>query len=298
MSDIDAIRAFVAVYRSGTVTAGAATSGVSQPAMSMQLARLESRLGVRLFDRTARGMSPTSAGHELARQAAAPLAAIDRILSPPQPSDPLTGLVRIAGPADLIAERLVPALANLAQRGVRLEFLPELGTGPLDLLVAGSADMAISTSRPADRAVEFQPLYDEKFLLVAAPRWALPRAAAAEVVRQRLADVPIVAFAPDLPLIRRFWRVAFRARISRTAAIVVPDLRAVRAAVVAGLGMTVLPDYLCAEALATRSLIELVRPTGHPFNTAYLAWTAGAAPVARIDAVRGTLAKAAQGWSQ
>jgi DNA-binding transcriptional LysR family regulator len=243
-------------------------------------------------------MSPTSAAHELARQAAAPLAAIDRLLSPPVPPDRLAGLVRVAGPAELFAERVVPTLAPLAARGVRLEFVPQLGSGPVDSLVAGAAELAISTVRPTHRGVDFEPLYDERFLLVAAPRWALPRATPATEAKARLADIPIVAFGPELPLIRRFWRVVFRARISRTATIVVPDLRAVRTAVVAGAGMTVLPDYLCSDALAARALVELVRPPAYPSNTAYLAWSSAAAATARVDAVRGTLLQAAKAWTR
>jgi len=68
-----------------------------------------------------------------------------------------------------------------------------------------------------------------------------------------------------------------------------PDLRAVRNAVIAGIGMTVLPRYLCAESLAAGTLIELVQPTGHPHNTLFPVWKGGIGPSARLDAVRGTL---------
>lgn len=60
------LAAFQAVVETGSVTAAAQRLHVSQPALTREIRALEERLGVALFDRLPRGMSPTEAGRLLA----------------------------------------------------------------------------------------------------------------------------------------------------------------------------------------------------------------------------------------
>lgn len=50
-----------------------------------------------------------------------------------------------------------------------------------------------------------------------------------------------MSYGPELPILRRYWRVVFGQRLERRAAVLAPDLRAVREAVAAGAGISVLP---------------------------------------------------------
>lgn len=65
MASPDWLRTFLAVYRTGSISAGAVQRGLSQPAASQQLAALERRVGLPLFTRTATGVEPTRRGREL-----------------------------------------------------------------------------------------------------------------------------------------------------------------------------------------------------------------------------------------
>jgi LysR family transcriptional regulator of abg operon len=56
------LRAFLAVVRSGNLTAAADTIGLTQPALTKTIRKLELDFGARLFDRTTRGMVLTPAG--------------------------------------------------------------------------------------------------------------------------------------------------------------------------------------------------------------------------------------------
>ena len=65
MATAEWLRTFVAIYRTGSVTDGAALRALSQPAASQQLRSLERSVGARLFDRTPHGVEPTRSGREL-----------------------------------------------------------------------------------------------------------------------------------------------------------------------------------------------------------------------------------------
>ncbi len=65
----DQLMTFLAVVDTGSFSAGAERRGISQPAVSMQMALLEKSLGLRLMDRPARGIIVTEAGVTLAQYA-------------------------------------------------------------------------------------------------------------------------------------------------------------------------------------------------------------------------------------
>src|SRR5690606_15091168 len=61
------IQYFVCLYEEGTVTRAAKRLNIVQPALSMQIAKLEEALGQRLFERSTQGMQPTAAGRQMYR---------------------------------------------------------------------------------------------------------------------------------------------------------------------------------------------------------------------------------------
>lgn len=76
------LRYFIAVVEEGTVRAAAERLRISQPSLSQQVAQLERRLGVRLFDRSATGMHPTDAGRRLLGIATPTLQAMNDLGAP------------------------------------------------------------------------------------------------------------------------------------------------------------------------------------------------------------------------
>src|ERR1700685_2827623 len=80
MARADWLRTFLAVYRSGSVTAGAQHRGLTQPAASQHLAALEGSVGGSLFVRTPGGMEPTQQGRELYARVAEPLDGLETVL--------------------------------------------------------------------------------------------------------------------------------------------------------------------------------------------------------------------------
>ncbi|MFC9897317.1 LysR family transcriptional regulator [Nocardia sp. NPDC127579] len=294
------LRTFLAVYRAGSLTAGAAQVGLSQPTVTTQLQALERRVGRPLFERLPRGVAPTAAAHDLAARVAAPLDALETALggsSTPAASSPEPPVL-LGGPAELLATRAVPALAPLIAGGIRLTVVTGLTDDLLIDLRAAKLDLVIATTRPRGRSVPAEPLADEEFLLVAAPQLAhridLARLSAGDPTA--LTGVPLLSYAPDLPILRRYWRHVFATRLETEPALTVPDLRAVLAAVVAGAGCSVLPRYLCERDLHAGTIIPLLTPPDSPINTAYLAHRPGAPARPHVDQVRTALLQAATAW--
>jgi DNA-binding transcriptional LysR family regulator len=131
----------------------------------------------------------------------------------------------------------------------------------------------VSAVRPRRPGLHVQPLCDEEFVLVASPALLarLDRDLLAQRPARALASLPLLAYAEDLPVIRRWWRHVLGVAPPHRAALVVPDLRGLHAAAVAGAGATVLPRYLCAKDLATGRLAVPLTTDDPPINTLYLA---------------------------
>ncbi|MEV4708738.1 LysR family transcriptional regulator [Actinoplanes sp. NPDC049316] len=296
--DLMLLRTFLAVYRAGSVTAGARLLGLSQPTVTGQVRALEHQLGRRLFDRVPRGVVATSVADELAGRVAGPLDELAAVTahSPASRPEALAEPVHVAGPAEILSARVLPALAPLVARGVRLRVATGLADDLLDGLRVGRFDLVLSAVRPRGRTLVAVPLMDEEFVLVAAPVWAERVGPVDPQDPRSLEDAPLVTYAEDLPIARRYWRHVFHRRLNASAAVVIPDLRGVLAAVTAGAGITVLPRYLCESELASGRLALLLDPADPPINTGFLAQRAGARRHPHLTLVRETLIREARTW--
>lgn len=296
--DLDLLAVFLDIYRTGSLSAAAGIRGVSQPAISGQLARLEREVGAPLFVRTPRGATPTDRADDLARRAGPHLDALRQALAAGDPGPDPLGTVRIGGPAEGMAARILPALTPLVERGLRVRASFGLAADLLAALARGELDLVVSAIRPTARGLLATPLIDEQFVLLGPPSLARtvdPVALAADPVRA-LAHLPLVAYAEDLPIVRRYWRSEFGRRPPNEVVMTAPDLRAVLAAVIAGAGVSVLPHFLAEAALGAGSVLELHRPQIEPLNTIYLAIPAGRQRDPSIAAVHRRLLDRARQW--
>lgn len=297
MPDLDLLSTFLEIYRGGSITAAAARRGLSQPAVSGQLARLEEQLGEPLFVRTGRGAVPTERGYELARRIGTHLDELHRAVTGTAEDVP-DGTVHLAGPSDLMALRVLPALAPLTAGGLRLRITLGLAEELLAALVAARVDLVVSSVRPRLRNVAATPFADEEFLLVGPPGLArtIDQARLVDEPVRALAHLPLVAYGEELPIVRRYWRSEFGRRPPNPVSVTVPDLRAVLAAVVAGAGVSVLPRYLAEPALAAGSVETLHQPGVRPLNTLYLAYRSGGPANPAAAAVRRHLTERSREW--
>jgi DNA-binding transcriptional LysR family regulator len=137
------LKTFVAVAQEGNLTRAAERVFTSPPAVSAQIKSLEDELGVKLFERTPRGMVLTEAGQRLLDEAQRTLQSAQRMRAAAQQlRGTAQGVVRFGTVSDPVALRLGDALVRLAERhpqvtlqlhqGLSLDMIPLLGRGELD----------------------------------------------------------------------------------------------------------------------------------------------------------------------
>ncbi|MGX4690965.1 LysR family transcriptional regulator [Streptomyces sp. JNUCC 63] len=300
--DLALLRTFVTVHRAGSFTRAAALLGLSQPAVTSQIRTLERQVGRPLFLRQARGVTPTTIGDELAHKTAPHLDALVEITESGLDDESSLRTLHLAGPPEFTAERALPALTGLTgDDGQGFALRTSFGTAEetLDGLSAGHHDLAISTARPRGGLLTAAPLCDEEHVLVAAPRWA-ERIGSAKPRRKTvppLEAIPLVEVHESLPFASRYWASVFDSRPAASGTVIVPDLRAVLACVVAGAGLAVLPRYLCAAALGQGEVVALHEPAVPPLRTYFLVVRTGTLAMPHIARAHEWLLRAAADWS-
>jgi DNA-binding transcriptional LysR family regulator len=136
--DLSDLNAFVAVTRAGGFRDGARASGVSASGLSEAVRRLETRLGVRLLNRTTRSVLPTEAGERLLERLGPALSEVESALDVVNGfRDKPAGTLRLNVPvsaARLVLPAIVPPFLA-AYPEIRLEVVAE--DNFVDVLAAG-----------------------------------------------------------------------------------------------------------------------------------------------------------------
>jgi DNA-binding transcriptional LysR family regulator len=163
----DEIRTAYQVARLGTVSAAAEALGVHHATVIRHVDALEGQLGVRLFQRHARGYTPTEAGQELLRVAAKADDGFSQLAARIKGQEATGELVVTALPS--LVPRLVPVLAEFQDRNPGLT-VRLLAAERLFRLESGEAHIAIRAGLepPAQPDNVVQPLARTRFHLVAA----------------------------------------------------------------------------------------------------------------------------------
>lgn len=255
--DLLSLRTFVAVVEEGGFSAAARRVGRTQSAISLQVAKLEERLGTKLLERTSRSVSITPAGEVFLSYARRILELADEALLAVSAPEEKT-LLRV-GFAEYLAPRHLPNLLATFRRahpncelslvlGMGVDLFPSLDAGKLDLVFAGP------------EAENGRLLWEEELV------WTGPGEEGGESARDEGRDEPLelvlmhppcsyrqIAF-DSLTGVGQPWKMSIEAN----------SVQAVQSAIRAGLGVSVLPRSAVAEDLALlsgESLPELPNTT-------------------------------------
>ena len=175
--DLRQISYFVALFEEGSVTRAAQRVHVVQPALSMQMAKLEAELAQKLFERTPKNMEPTAAARALYRL----VQPILRDLAQAREhmarlSETISGRVTI-GVLSSIASSIIPVvLARFASAYPEVEVSMADGytSNFIDWVSAGELDLAIINKPRRKLGLVTHPLLDEEMVVVARYDTALP----------------------------------------------------------------------------------------------------------------------------
>lgn len=166
---LNELKTFIAVVHHGTFAAAGEHIGLTQSAVSSQIKRLESTLGLTLFDRTRRTATLNAAGAATLSRAEEIVALCAALGDPPGTED-LDGLLRIGAIASVQSSLLPRALGLLRRRHPRLRvhLVPGVSMHLLDQLDAGELDVALMIRPPfgVPPELKWQALVHEPFQLL------------------------------------------------------------------------------------------------------------------------------------
>ncbi len=166
------LRYFVATAEERSITRAAERLWIAQPGLSTQIRRLESELGIRLFERHTRGVDLTAAGELFLSRARETLAAADRALSTGRSLEAGTiGTVRLGLAAETPAA-VVPALLAAFSRDrpeVDVTVLESYAGTVLRDLRDGRLDAMIAPSSFASAELLSVPLASEPWVVLVGP---------------------------------------------------------------------------------------------------------------------------------
>lgn len=144
LADLDAV---LSIARLGSFRAAALDLGISTTALSNSIAKLEQRLGIRLFNRTTRSVSLTDAGKTFVERVGPAMTDIhDAMLAAQSLQEIPTGTLRINAFATAAREVMEPLILSFLQRYPRVH-IDLVTEGRIVDIVAAGFDLGL---RPAD----------------------------------------------------------------------------------------------------------------------------------------------------
>jgi DNA-binding transcriptional LysR family regulator len=253
------IHALTVLAEAGSFTAAAQRLGLSKAAMSQRVAELERAAGVPLVQRTTRSVQLTDAGRQLVAATREAFATIDQAFGEVKDLAAMpAGRLRVTAPVALARQCIVPLLPGFLSAHPALQVELDLSDRVRPLAQEGF-DLAIRhTSTPPDTHVAWV-LRETRSLLLAGPAY-LARAGVPQEPADLKAHACLTYPRPGDNPAWSFERVLSGERVSVPirGPLAANNSEALREAALAGLGITLLPDFSAEPALAAGELVELL----------------------------------------
>ncbi|WP_298917053.1 LysR family transcriptional regulator [uncultured Roseobacter sp.] len=171
MSYFDNIRTFVRIYELGTMSAAARDQRISPAVASARMSQLEAHLGVRLFQRTTRSLTPTEQGRIFYEGACGVLAAVEEAEAGiGDVTENPRGTLHISAPLGVGRRLIAPHLPEFAENYPLVDVRLRLSDRKLDLTAEG-LDVAFFLGRPEDSSLRIRKIADCTRVLCASPSY-------------------------------------------------------------------------------------------------------------------------------
>ncbi|EQB10094.1 LysR family transcriptional regulator [Sphingobium quisquiliarum P25] len=285
LPDLEAWAIFAAVVEHRSFTDAAKALSVSKATVSKAVTRLEQHLETSLFNRTSRRLALTESGKRLAEHAARILAegqAAEEAAR--QDTEELSGTVRLGAPMTFGLLRVAPLIAQFTKQHPGVDVFLHLSDALIDMIEMG-LDATIRIADMPDSSLRARRLGDVRVHLVASPNYLEERGR--PVHPADLSDHDCLCYSnvttPDV------WRfsgpgeqnVAVQVRARMT----VNSGDAMLPALLAGVGIARLPDFIVGEAMAAGDLEEILIDWRAPPLGLHLVTPPSRLRPARVDAL-------------
>jgi len=256
--DFEGLAMFAKVAEEGSYAAAARAMGVSVPTVSRAVARLEERLGGRLFNRTSRQLSITEVGQRMVDQASALYRQAEEMESEAQElSVQPRGLVRLAVPMSFGLRWVAPLLPELLERYPGLELDLHLSDSTVDL-VADGFDAALRIAALPDSSLVARRICSVTQYLVAAPSY-LDRHGLPSHPRDLVANACMsYAYRARSQVWRFTHEDGSEHDVSPRGPLRVTSADALVAPLLTGVAIAELPEFIAAEFLADGRLQHIL----------------------------------------
>lgn len=249
--DLLTLRVVVAVAESGSISAGSERVQLAVAAASARISSLEASLGVRIFERSPRGVELTPAGHLLVQRGRELLGDADRLATDLRDwSLGVAGHVRMLANASALLEVLPPRLEAFMRSHPRIHVEVEERISPeiLVALVDGRADLGVVDAALPTQGLDFLPFFQDD-LGVVLPA-SHPLAGEREVHLDQLVAENFIVLAGANAVTTRLFNAAAALRKPIHVRMQMRSFDAACRMVAAGLGAAVLPMQAIAPQLA------------------------------------------------
>ncbi|MFD1695648.1 LysR family transcriptional regulator [Roseibium aestuarii] len=266
MLSLAQVQTFLAILDEGSIQQAAQRLSCSQPTVSQQLRKLEEYLGAALIFRN-RGQSvPTQAGQLFIPHARSLMAAAER--SRAVIENRRLNLVASGNIGVYLAPRLVADFETRRRGEYSVDLAITTNRGAIDALLSGTADVVMSEWRETHPSIEWLSWCREKLVVIAPKDHLLARQSL--ISKDELLSYPIIGGESGTGtgrILRDFFgQDSCKLQIGRQ----LGSTAAVKEAVKAGLGLSIVLAYTVESEVASGSLVALDIKEADIFKTLYL----------------------------
>jgi DNA-binding transcriptional LysR family regulator len=290
LPDFEALAIFAKVVELRSFAAAAAELALSKATVSKAVSRLEERLGARLFNRTSRRLALTDAGHRLADRAA-------RLLADGEAAESETlaqsvvprGLVRFAVPMTFGVKVVAPLLPEFLKAYPDVSIDLHLSDATVDLIGEGF-DAGLRIARLPDSSLIARRLCAMPRHTVAAPSYLKTHGRPTHPMH--LAEHKCFGYAYLSTAVWHYTNAAGeQASVRPAGPLRVNNGEALLPAVLAGLGIADLPDFIVGDAIAAGKVEVILKGWKQPEGAVHWVTPPGGPRPARVEVLADFLIK-------
>jgi DNA-binding transcriptional LysR family regulator len=291
LPDFEALAIFAKVVELRSFASAATELALSKATVSKAVTRLEERIGARLFNRTSRRLALTDAGQRLAERAAQLLADGEAAESEAlaQSAAP-RGLVRLAVPMTFGIKNVAPLLPEFFELYPEVAIDLHLSDATVDLIGEGF-DAGLRIARLPDSSLIARRLCGMPRFTVAAPSYLKRHGRPTHPMQ--LAEHRCFGYAYlSTPNVWHYTNTAGeQASVRPGGPLRVNNGEAVMPALLAGLGIADLPEFIVGDAVASGEVEVILKGWKQPEGAVHLVMPPGGPRPARVEVLADFLTK-------